>query len=231
MAKVAIGICLIIIATVLFGARKKDLIKKEDLGDWANIATIVSVIGGGLMILLGGIPLLLPSSSTATSVPPTQTPIPPISTPSPTPWPLSNFRTPTDDEALCTIKANKAPQAGRENAVKITYDFPPQEGYCSWVIPLDSYDASTKTTLTFWVKGEIGGEQFEVGVKSPLTYPGQEPKIRQTAARTWTQVSIPLDQFKGQDLTSLENFSLGFRHDLGSGTIYVADFVFNGAAP
>jgi hypothetical protein len=125
----------------------------------------------------------------------------------------------------CVIHASPAPQAGRENAIQIKFEISPK-GFCSWVVPLNGYDASARTSLTFWVKGQVGGEQFKVGMKDAGLTAGLEPKEKQTASAAWEKVSIPLSKFKDtrQNLAALENFSLGFEESLGSGTIYVADF-------
>ena len=66
-----------------------------------------------------------------------------------------------------------------------------------------------------------------VGIKDLHTNSGDEPKVQQTTSTEWQPVSILLEEFKGQDLSSLENLSLGFTHELGSGTIYVDGFTFS----
>ena len=91
-------------------------------------------------------------------------------------------------------------------------------------------DATASERLSFWVRGENGGEQFEVGIKGSTIESGHEPKVQQIAPTDWQHVFIPLQEFqelKEQDLSSLENFSLGFSYDLGSGTIYVDGFTFS----
>jgi hypothetical protein len=77
----------------------------------------------------------------------------------------------------------------------------------------------------FWVRGERGGEKYQIGIKDKFTPQGKEPKVFQTAEWNWTQVVIPLDSFKYQDLSFLENFSLSF-NNAGSGTIYISQLIF-----
>ena len=117
----------------------------------------------------------------------------------------------------------------RHDAIKITFVNPLPGSFSAWAVPLRICDATTSESLSFWVRGENGGERFEVGLKDSTTPSGQEPKIQQTASGDWQYVSIPLQGFqdlKKQDLSSLENFSLGFKYDLGNGTIYIDELTF-----
>ncbi len=144
-----------------------------------------------------------------------------------TPTPFTQFIAYRDANNLCSIFIDDISNLNsiRGNIVKIIFDTS-RGGFCSAVMPLNGYDASEKEYLTFWVKGEIGGEQFNVGIKNILTPSGQERKISQTISVDWQQIIIPLEQF-GQDLYSLENISLGFTNELGSGTIYIDELVFS----
>ncbi len=146
--------------------------------------------------------------------------------PTTTPWPLTRAVQYTDNDAICTISTSRISDLEHSGAVEIRYDIPSAPGYCSWVVPLNGYDAGAMNTLTFWVKGQKGGEAFDVGIARTGTAPGQDPKIRQNAATAWQQISIPLADFGDLPIDSLENLSLGFTHALGSGTIFVSDFVF-----
>ncbi len=168
------------------------------------------------------------STQTNTSTPtPTFTPTPSITpTPTPTPWPLTIPDTFTD--GVCLINASFAQDATKPDAVMISANIPPDGSFCGWYILLDSYDASDKTDLTFWVRGANGGENFEAGIKDTISAPGTEVKILHEATGDWRQISIPLSRFFGQDFSTLENVSIGFNVVYGSGTIYVADFMFEG---
>jgi len=143
--------------------------------------------------------------------------------PTPTSWLLGN-KTATDSKPLCSITVNDFQEARREDAKRVQFTIAGQGGYCSWIVPLNSYNATSKTSVTFWIKGEKGGEQYEIGLKDIKTLPGHEPKVSMTASTTWTQVSISLGSFKSQNLASLENFSLNFKD--GSGTIFVSQLIF-----
>ena len=115
----------------------------------------------------------------------------------------------------------------RPDAVRITFENPYPKSFSSWVVPLDTCDATGSESLSFSVRGETGKEGFVVGIKDLHTNSGDEPKVQQTTSTEWQPVSILLEEFKGQDLSSLENLSLGFTHELGSGTIYVDGFTFS----
>jgi hypothetical protein len=132
-------------------------------------------------------------------------------------------KTSTDPKALCVITVNNFQEPGIENAKRLQFNTG-QDGYCSWIVPLNGYNATSKKQITFWIKGEKGGEQYLVGIKDRVTQPGQEPKVSKIASASWTQVSISLDEFKGQNLSSLENFSLNFKN--GSGIVYVNRLIF-----
>ncbi|MBI5841839.1 MAG: hypothetical protein HZB19_17255 [Chloroflexi bacterium] len=182
---------------------------------------VFGVLGYGMALLAN------PGASTSQSITPESTSFPPTleQAPMPTPWFLGNGITSTDPKPLCTIAVNNnARESGRDNAMGLTFNITGQDGFCSWIISLDGYDASSKKQVTFLVKGEKGGEQYLVGIKDVKTESGREPKVPETASASWAQVSIPLDDFENQDLSSLENFSLSFK--IGSGTIYVDELIF-----
>jgi len=198
----------------------------------AVIVALIGLAGTALATVLG--PALvkwierLPAPTAVVSFTPAQTPVEAsVSTltpvPTPTAWPLGD-QTATDPKPLCRITVGDFPEPGRDHARALQFSITGEGGYCSWIVPLHGYNASTKEQLTFWVKGRQGGEQYEVGIKDGKTIPGQEPKVPETASASWTQVSIFLDRFKNQDLASLENVSLNFT--TGSGTIYVDQLIF-----
>ena len=158
------------------------------------------------------------STNTANSVPTILTLIP-----TPTSW-LSGNITGTDPQHLCSITVNDFQEVNRENVKRVQFTIAERGGYCSWIIPLNGYDATSKKQITFWVKGEEGGEQYYIGLKDMTTQSGLEPKVSGVASASWTQVSISLNEFKSQNLSSLENFSLNFKNR--SGAIYVSQLVF-----
>jgi len=94
--------------------------------------------------------------------------------------------------------------------------------------PTGRFDASSFTTLTFWVQGETGGENFHVGLKDTA-----QNEIKANAgdyvvlpAGEWRPLSVPLTAFDGVNLQSIENVSFGFNKDHGRGSICVDDIAF-----
>ncbi len=144
-------------------------------------------------------------------------------TPTTTAWPLGTL-TSTDPKPACAITVSDLNEPDSKNAKSLQYTVTGKGGYCSWIIPLNGYNATSNKQITFWVKGDKGGEQFVVGIKDTKTISGLEPKVSETASASWTEISIPLDMFKRQDLSSLEYFSINFT--VGSGTIYVNQLIF-----
>jgi hypothetical protein len=212
---------------------------------WQGIAGVVAILAFIVVLYQIGVPALLWPKPTPTSTPtltPTWTLTPsatptitytPTSTPSPTPtpWRLTSANTFTyNDSVWASITSEAASDPDRPNAIKLTFNNPVTNSYCGWGINLGGFDASKKSALSFWIKGEKGGERFGVGIKDFTTQSGNEPKVPPlTASATWQHVSIPLSKFqeiKRQNLSTLEGLSLGFTYDLGSGTIYVDRFVF-----
>jgi hypothetical protein len=167
-------------------------------------------------------------TSTLTSTP-TQTP---TRTPTRTPTPTLACPVHTDDAIRyenegASLRTVRGADPTRPAAVRITFENPYPNSFSAWAVP-HACDATESESLSFWVRGENGGERFEVGIKDLYTLSGQEPKVQRIAPADWQRVSIPLQEFldiKWQDLSSLENLSLGFRYDLGSGTIYVDGFI------
>lgn len=201
-----------------------------------NPVVLVAILGliGTLVTALAASPVVtklierIPTSTINVAFTPTptlgETPTPTlVLVPTPTAWMLGNQVLP-DPNALCLGTVNDYQDANRENVKRVQFNMTEQGGYCSWIIPLNGYNATSKTKVTFWIRGEKGGEQYEVGIKDTTTLPGHEPKVPDTASATWTQVSILLDRFKNQNLVSLENLSFNFKD--GSGTIYVSQLIF-----
>jgi len=169
--------------------------------------------------------ILTPNPSATPSPTHTSTPAP---SPTSTPWVLANAKVYPMEGAQCITEVTGSDPT-RPGMIKIMFDTTNKGSWCTWVINLGRFDASQKTHLAFWVKGEKGGERFDVGIKDATTLSGNEPKMEQTTSTEWRRVLIPLrdmQNIKQQDLSALENFSLGFTDKLGSGIIYVQGFVF-----
>ena len=95
-----------------------------------------------------------------------------------------------------------------------------------------SLDVSGYKYLTFWVKGEKGGEKMEFLFRDAhaLNYMPQAKYRLPDAAPEWQKVVVSLSEFSSKiDLTKLDNIGIAFGRDVGNigGDIaYFDDFVF-----
>ena len=115
------------------------------------------------------------------------------------------------------------------NVLKLTYEIVPG-GWGGFICFLDGLDASKYEFLSFKVKGEKGGERFEIGIKDTS---GVEKKIQienyAKLTTEWQKVSIPLSEFKDVNLSSLENINFAANETHGKGTVYIDDIELEGA--
>lgn len=122
---------------------------------------------------------------------------------------------------------------GREYYTKIVFQnfFPEQDSNSGWVISrLKGYNASKFEYISFWVKGENGGEKFGIKMKDTR---GTETKVivmeyvgEKDVTKNWQRVIIPLNKFRQVDRSSLDCISVYTNGNL-SGidpiAIYVTD--------
>lgn len=102
------------------------------------------------------------------------------------------------------------------------------------VVPkrVESFDASSYKYLTFWLKGEKGGEKLSLLIRDThaLSYMPQVKEKIADATTEWQKIVVPLGQFRGKaDLKALDNIGLAFGPDVGNmkgDTIYLDTFMF-----
>ncbi len=102
---------------------------------------------------------------------------------------------------------------------------------------VDSKDVMKYKYLTFWVKGEKGGEKIEVlfrDSKAPSYMPQAKIKVPD-ATTEWEKKIVPLEEVhkQGVDLKSLDNIGIAFGPDAGNepgAIIYMDDFMFTDKA-
>ena len=102
------------------------------------------------------------------------------------------------------------------------------------VVPkkVESLDASGYRYLTFWVKGEKGGEkmQFLMRDAHALNYMPQIKHPLHDAATEWQKIVISLEEISNKvDLSQLDNIGIAFGKDVGNmlgEIIYIDDFIF-----
>jgi hypothetical protein len=98
-----------------------------------------------------------------------------------------------------------------------------------WIKAPEGYlDVSGFSELVLWVKGTSGGETFQIGLKDTS---GREVKVESqelviATSSEWRPARVPLGEFTGVNLASIENLNLGFNRNHGSGTICIDDIVF-----
>jgi hypothetical protein len=105
------------------------------------------------------------------------------------------------------------------------------------IIPkkVESFDASGFKYITFWVKGEKGGERMEFVARDAhaLNYMPQVKYKLPDVTTEWQKINIPLSELSGKlDLTALDNIGLGFGKEVGNlkgEIVYIDDFAFTNA--
>ena len=97
--------------------------------------------------------------------------------------------------------------------------------YAGWVAGLGGIDASQAQTLQFRVKGQVGGERFNVYLDDGNRRKPVDSAKYVTLTRDWKDVSMPLEVFatQGVDLSHLEELQFVFEWQQMSGTIYIDD--------
>ncbi len=108
-------------------------------------------------------------------------------------------------------------------------------GWCGWYTLLNGIDVSRHNALTFWVKGEQGGERFDIGLADDqmqdleidAVYVGPVTAfLPQGVTTDWQQVKVPLQSLRSNlNLDRLGSLVFWFRYE-GKGAIHVDDVAF-----
>lgn len=114
-------------------------------------------------------------------------------------------------------------------------DYYKDGGWCGYYTLLAGIDVSGFNTLSFWVKGEKGGEPFDIGLADQrmqdleidAVYVGSVNNFLPNGVTTeWQEVKVPLSKIAAEiDLTSMGSFVLWFRYE-GKGRVYLEDIMF-----
>jgi len=129
------------------------------------------------------------------------------------------------------------------HALRVTANRAP-EGYCGvWfefypksLDPPQALDASPYNYLTFWLKGEKGGEGFGVSLADTSTREDAEPKAQlhdylpNGATTEWQEVVIPLSAFAGLNRSRLTQLTLEISRP-GDERFYLDDVALKADAP
>ncbi len=122
----------------------------------------------------------------------------------------------------------------RGNALRLEYS--KVGGWCGWYTLLNGIDVSRFNALTFWVKGEQGGERFDIGLADErmqrleidAVYVGPVTAFlpEEEVTTDWQQVKVPLAGLRSDlDLTRMGSLVLTFRYE-GAGAIQIDDVLF-----
>ena len=108
-------------------------------------------------------------------------------------------------------------------------------GWCGWYTLLNGINVAPYNALTFWVRGEQGGERFDIGLADErmqrleidAVYVGTvKAFLPQGVTTDWQLVRVPLASLRSElDLTRMGSLVLWFRYE-GSGAIQVDDVQF-----
>ncbi len=108
-------------------------------------------------------------------------------------------------------------------------------GWCGYYTLLAGIDISAFNTLSFWIKGEQGGEVFDIGLADQrmqeleidAVYLGSVNHFLPQGVNTeWQEVKVPLGKVAADiDLTQMGSLVFFFRHE-GKGRVYVEDILF-----
>ena len=101
--------------------------------------------------------------------------------------------------------------------------------------PTTYFDASSFTKLVFWIKGNTGGDPFQISLTDLNNRVDDkqgffEIKLRDypiiVSSDIWTKIEIPLTDFKGVDTSALTQLSVTFYAKNGPGNICIDDIAF-----
>lgn len=125
--------------------------------------------------------------------------------------------------------------AGR--SLKLIYNKEPR-GWCGYYTLLNQidgeyYDLTKYKSLSFWVRGEKGGETFEIGmadknwlnIGDSLKAGHIEKYLPGGVTTQWQQVIVPLEEFGALDLSQMGSFVINFNKKQ-KGVIYIDDIKF-----
>jgi hypothetical protein len=121
-------------------------------------------------------------------------------------------------------------------ALKLTYDRG-ASSYCGYWSKMKSDGTGRDLSgfaggdLKFWLKGEDGGEKFKIelhdqGGSAPSVQLKDYPGFDSGATTSYKEVTIPLADFTGLDLTKVTELVITFDKAPNSGTVYIDDIRF-----
>ena len=145
-----------------------------------------------------------------------------------------------ENNATCSdsiYNGNQDNVYGREGySLKLNYNVTNPDSYSGYWSALNGMDLSNYKYVSFWVKGEVGGEIFKVELKNNSAsrnkaYVYLTDYLNIGIASHWQKVLIPLRAFANLgDWTNMKEFCITFENSANelhpSGTVYVDDIIF-----
>jgi len=114
----------------------------------------------------------------------------------------------------------------------LSIEYSSEGGLCGWYSVLNGIDATPYNCLTFWVRGEQGGEKFDIGLTDERmreleidpVYVGAITDVLPGGVTTaWRQVKVPLGRVACDiDVSQLGSLVFWFRHG-GQSRVYIED--------
>ena len=109
-----------------------------------------------------------------------------------------------------------------------------EKGWCGWYTRLEGLDISKYNILSFWVKGGIGTERFDIGfidkardnARMDAVYAGPVDHFLKGQVQSgWKEVKVPLSRVAADvDLTQLSAIVFWFKYR-GDGSVFIDDLV------
>jgi len=117
----------------------------------------------------------------------------------------------------------------------LAIEYKKEAGWAGWYTLLNNADISNYNALTFWVKGDKGGEKFDIGLadakmqefQMDAVYAGPIDLFLPLGVTTeWQKVKIPVSRVESQiDLNKMGSIVLWFKYG-GEGKVYIDDMEF-----
>lgn len=118
----------------------------------------------------------------------------------------------------------------------LVLDYRKEAGWAGWYTLLNNIDVTPYNTLSFWVRGEKGGEKFDIGLADgrmqdleiDAFFLGSVTSFVQDGfvSTEWKEVKVPLARASSEiDMTKMGSMVLWFKYG-GEGRIYMEDIKF-----
>ncbi|NQU73665.1 MAG: hypothetical protein HQ547_03025 [Candidatus Omnitrophica bacterium] len=123
-----------------------------------------------------------------------------------------------------------------EQGQSLVIDYRKEGGWSGWYTLLNDIDITSYNTLSFWIKGEEGGENFDVGladaqmreleIDACFLGPATSFLPGRFITKEWKEAKIPLSRLSSEmDLSKMGSLIFFFKYG-GSGKVYVEDVKF-----